>query len=75
MTQASSSGRRPGKVSYTIYRSTDDPKVVTVVSVQQSAERVQGFIDSPDLKERMKQAGIVEMGKMVILKEMGSGVH
>ena len=46
-------GRRPlcdrGEVSYRIFRSIDDPNVVTVMSVQQSAEQVQAFLDSPDL--------------------------
>lgn len=52
----------------------DDPNVVTVVSVQESAERVQAFLDSPDLKERMKDAGTVEMEVMLILEEVDTGV-
>ena len=64
-----------GEVSYRILRSVDDPNVVTVLSVQQSAERVQAFLHSPDLKERMKAAGVSEMGRMLILEEMDQGVH
>lgn len=64
-----------GEVSYRIFRSTDDPNVVTVLSEQRSAEQVQAFLDSPDLKERMRAAGVVEMGKMLLLEETDSGVH
>ena len=63
-----------GEISYRVFRSVDNPNVVTVTSVQQSAERVQELLDSPDMKERMKAAGIIEMGKMLILEEMDSGV-
>lgn len=38
-----------GKISCQIFRNADDPNVVTVLSVQQSAERGQAFLDSPDL--------------------------
>ncbi len=64
-----------GEVSYKILRSVEDPNVVTVMSEQRSAEQVQAFLDSPDLKERMTAAGVVEMGKMLILEETASGAH
>lgn len=64
-----------GEVSYAVYRNVDDPHVVTVISVQQSADKVQAFIDSPALQEQMKQAGILEMGKMVIVEETDRGTH
>ena len=63
-----------GEVSYRVFRDVDDPNVVTVVSVQDSAERVLAFLDSPDLRERMKAAGVIEMGKMLIVEEVDSGV-
>jgi quinol monooxygenase YgiN len=64
-----------GEISFQVFRSVDDPNTVTVLSVQQSAERVQAFIDSPDLRARMKAAGVTEMGEMLILDEMDSGTH
>jgi len=64
-----------GEISYVVYRSADDPNVITVLSVQQSAERVRAFMDSPDLKERMEAAGIVRMGQQLILEETDRGVH
>lgn len=67
--------RASGELSFQVFRSVDDPNTVTVLSVQESAERVRAFMDSPDLKERMAAAGIVEMGQMFILEEMDSGTH
>ena len=64
-----------GEVSFKVFRNVDDPNTVTVLSVQQSAEQVQAFLDSPDLKARMKEAGITEMGRMLIMEEMDSGTH
>ncbi len=64
-----------GEISFVVYRNADDPNVVTVLSVQQSAERIRAFMASPDLQEKMKSAGIVQMGQQLILEEMDSGTH
>ena len=64
-----------GEVSFQVLRNVDDPNTVTVLSVQESAEQVQAFMDSPDLKARMEAAGITEMGQMLIVEEMDSGTH
>jgi quinol monooxygenase YgiN len=64
-----------GEISFQVLRNANDPNTVTVLSVQKSADQIQAFMDSPDLKERMKSAGVVEMGQMFILKEMDSGTH
>jgi len=36
----------------------DDPNVVPAMSVRQSAEHVQPFVDPPDLREKMKDGGV-----------------
>ena len=64
-----------GEVSFEVLRNVDDPNTVTVLSVQQSAEQVQAFLDTPDLKERMERAGITKMGQMLIMERMESGTH
>jgi len=64
-----------GEISFQVFRNLDDPNTVTVLSVQESAEQVQAFMDSPDLKARMKASGITEMGQMLIMEEMDSGTH
>ncbi len=62
-----------GEISFQVFRNLNDPNTVTVLSVQQSAEQVQAFMDSPDLQARMKAAGITQMGQMLIMEEMDSG--
>jgi len=64
-----------GEISFKVFRNVDDPNTVTVLSVQQSAERVQAFLDSPELKARMKAAGITQMGAMLMMDEMDSATH
>ncbi len=64
-----------GEISFQVFRNVDDPNTVTVLSVQESAEKVQAFMDSPDLKARMEEAGITEMGQMLIMEEMDSSTH
>ncbi|MEA3358196.1 MAG: hypothetical protein U9R17_02140 [Thermodesulfobacteriota bacterium] len=64
-----------GEVSFQVFSNVDDPNTVTVISLQESAEKVQAFLDSPDLKARMKASGITEMGQMLIMEEMDSGKH
>jgi quinol monooxygenase YgiN len=64
-----------GEISFQVFRNVDDPNTVTVLSVQESAEQIQAFMDSPDLKARQKAAGVTEMGQMLIMEEMDSGTH
>ena len=64
-----------GETSFQIFRNIDDPNTVTVLSVQESAEKVQAFLDSPELQARMKAAGITQMGQILIMEEMDSGTH
>jgi steroid delta-isomerase-like uncharacterized protein len=62
-----------GEISFQVFRSVDDPNTVTVLSVQESREGVQAFLDSPEIKARMKAAGIIQMGQMLYLEEIDSG--
>jgi len=64
-----------GESSFQVFRNVDDPNTVTVISLQESAEKVQAFLNSPDLKARMKASGITKMGQMLIMEEMDSGKH
>jgi len=64
-----------GEISFQVFRNVDAPNTVTVLSVQKSAEQVQAFMNSPDLKARMAAAGITQMGQMLIMEEMDSGMH
>ena len=64
-----------GETSFQVFRNVDDPNTVTVLSVQESAEKVQAFLDSPELQARMRAAGITQMGQILIMEEMDSGTH
>jgi len=64
-----------GEASFQVFRNVDDPNTVTVLSVQESVEKVQAFLESPDLKARMEAAGITKMGQMLMMEEMDSGIH
>ena len=64
-----------GEISFQVFRNVNDPNTVTVLSVQKSAEQIQAFMDSPDLKARMQSAGITQMGEMFILDEMDSSTR
>jgi quinol monooxygenase YgiN len=64
-----------GEISFQVFRNVDDQNNVTVLSVQESAEKVQAFMGSPDLKARMEEAGITKMGQMLIMEEVDKGIH
>ena len=65
--------KESGELAYTVYRDLDDPNTVTVLSVQRDAAGIKAFMESPGLKERMKEAGVIQMGQMFILTEMDRG--
>ncbi len=62
-----------GETAFRVLRDVDDPNLVTVLSEQENVEQVRAFMSSPDLKERMEAAGIIDMGQMFILEEMDRG--
>jgi len=64
-----------GEISYKVYRSVDEPNTITVLSVQESAEKVRAFMASPNLQAQMKASGITQMGEQFILEETDSGTH
>ena len=64
-----------GEISFQVFRNVDDPDTVTVLSVQQSAENVRAFIESPELKAAMEAAGVTETGQMLLVEEMDRGTH
>ena len=64
-----------GELAFRVFRNVDDPNTVTVLSVQASAEKVQAFMESPDLKAAMQASGITQVGQMLIVEEMDSGSH
>ena len=64
-----------GERAFRVFRNVDDPNTVSVLSVQESVEKVQAFLESPELKAAMQAAGVTEMGRMLIVEETDSGSH
>lgn len=64
-----------GEASFKVFRGVEDPNTVTVLSVQESADKVRAFMESEELKAAMEAAGIIKMGQMLIMEEMDSGTH
>ena len=51
--------RASGEVSMQVYRNSADPNDLTVVCAWANAGKMRKFMDSPELRERMHQAGVV----------------
>jgi len=58
--QAASAWRKTsGEKSFQVFRSSAAPNDLTVVCRWDSTARMRKFVESADLRERMKQAGVV----------------
>ncbi len=64
-----------GEVAFRVFRNADDPNTLTVLTEHESLEQLQAFLNSPELKLAMEQAGITKMGTMLFLEEVDSGTH
>ncbi len=48
-----------GEVSFQVYRGSSDPNDLTVVCAWANAAKMRKFMESPELRERMEQAGVI----------------
>jgi len=55
-----------------VNRSVDDPNMVTVVAGFDTLELAKGFINNPDLKAKMTEAGVVGSPRIEINEEVES---
>jgi len=44
-----------------VYQSVDNPNKITMIGKASSLEVFQSFMSSPDLKEKMEEAGVISM--------------
>ena len=51
--------KRSGEKSFQVYRSSRNPSDLTVVCAWDTAARMQKFIKSAELRERMMEAGVI----------------
>lgn len=64
-----------GEVAFRVFRNADDPNTLTVLTEHKSSEQLQAFLDAPELKLAMEQAGVTKMGTIFFLDEVDSGTH
>lgn len=53
-----------GELSFEVLRSSDDPNDVTVICEWASAAKARKFVESDELRKRMKEAGVVGKPKI-----------
>ncbi len=53
-----------------VYRSVDNPNMVTVIGEVSSVEAIRGFLANPELKAAMEQAGVIGMPEVKILNKV-----
>jgi heme-degrading monooxygenase HmoA len=64
-----------GEISFQVFRKMDDPNTLTVLTIQESEERVREFLGSSDLKQAMEESGVIEVGPFLFLEEVDSSTH
>ena len=55
-----------------VNRSVEDPNMVTIVAGFDSLELAKSFLDNPDLKAKMTEAGVVGSPRIEIYEEVES---
>jgi hypothetical protein len=53
-----------------VNRSVDDPNLITVVAGFDSLDALNGFVSDPDLKAKMKEAGVAGEPRIEIYEEV-----
>lgn len=48
-----------------IFRDADDPSMVTILNHFENADQAEAFMQSPDLAEAMKQAGVISEPEVI----------
>jgi len=64
-----------GEKSFQVFRNVDDPNTITVLTTHEDPAQVQAYMSSPELKAAMEQAGVIEMGPVLIVEQMDSATN
>ncbi len=67
-------GRKGGELSDRVFHSADDPNNLILFFEWDNIENARKFIESPDLKETMERAGVLEKPEIYFLKELEHAV-
>ncbi|MFQ5855124.1 MAG: antibiotic biosynthesis monooxygenase [Anaerolineae bacterium] len=63
-----------GEKTYQILHPVDDPNNLVLIFEWDTAENAQTFLSSPQLREAMGEAGVLEAPEIYILEEVARGV-
>ena len=64
-----------GELSYAVYRHTDNPNLVTVAAECRDVEEALAFLNSPEMKAKMEEAGVEKVGPFLVMEEVERGTH
>lgn len=59
-----------GVTALGVYRSAENPNMVTVITEVPSVEAIKAFMANPDLKAGMEKAGVIGMPEIKILNKV-----
>lgn len=62
--------RSAGCLSAQLFQVADDPNNVILLTEWESAEKVQAFMDSSDLKEVMESSGVIETPSIYLMNKV-----
>ena len=63
-----------GEISYEVGRSHEDPNDVYVINEWRSVKDFNSFMQNPDLKDLMENAGVLEEPHIMIIDEVDKGM-
>ena len=61
--------KQSGEESFQLFRSADDPNEVWALVKWESLEKAKAFLDSDELKTKMKESGVTEKPDIYFLDE------
>ena len=65
--------KESGEKSFVVYKDSDDSNIVTVVNEWEDKETAEKFLNSEELKEKMKELGVLEEPTIFFLEEVSKG--
>jgi quinol monooxygenase YgiN len=65
--------KKGGEKSYRICHTENDPNELDVIFEWDNVENARSFVNSPELKNAMEKAGVVEDPEISFLKEVDQG--
>jgi len=61
--------KEAGEESYQLFQSAGKPNEVTVLFNWESKEKAEAFLNSDELKDKMKEAGVLDAPEVTFLEE------